>query len=81
MAYGFIIFLLQFILPLVSSLFVYIKVVKTLQIRSRLRLKNTKSQAKREKEISRNKKRTFLLLSMIAGIAKLNQSQAAGWFS
>ena len=72
MAYGFIIFLLQFILPLVSSLFVYIKVVKTLQIRSRLRLKNTKSQAKREKEISRNKKRTFLLLSMIAGIAKLS---------
>ena len=51
-AYGFIIFLLQFILPLVSSMFVYIKVVKTLQRRSRLRLKNTKSQAKRKKEIS-----------------------------
>ena len=35
-AYGFIIFLLQFILPLVSSMFVYIKIVKTLQRRSRL---------------------------------------------
>ena len=66
--YGFIIFILQFILPLISSLYVYVKIVKTLQIRSKFRLKNTKSQAKKEKEISRNKKRTFLLLSMIAGM-------------
>ena len=68
MVYGLIIFILQFILPLITSLYVYIKIVKTLQIRSKFRLTNTKSQAKRETEISRNKKRTFLLLSMIAGI-------------
>ena len=60
--------LLQFLLPLLTSIYVYSKIVRTLNLRSRLRLKNTKSQAKREQEMSRNKRRTFLLLSMIAGI-------------
>jgi hypothetical protein len=62
--------LLQFLLPLLTSIYVYSKIVRTLHVRSRLRLKNTKNQAKREKEMSRNKRRTFLLLSMIAGREK-----------
>ena len=46
--------------------------MRTLHHRSQLRLKNMKNQAKREEEMSRNKRRTFLLLSMIAGIGEEN---------
>ena len=63
---------LQFLLPLLTSIYVYSKIVRTLHHRSLLRLKNTKNQAKREEEMSRNKRRTFLLLSMIAGIGEEN---------